>query len=159
MSAASVPAFVAPWETVALASAALEDSTFLIGHWQPGHGYCWPPVLPLAGTSRGFAFDGHWPRQYIYPEQVPEEKKRNGRYMVAMSTSSQRTCEILSWFDKGVFFFSFFLARGGGRAVGKGGREDIWECTGTEWGVKLLESTWEWSQKNTDLWFPPFLQT
>ena len=70
---------------------------------------------------------------------------------MAMSTSSQRTCEILSWFDKGVFFFSFFLARGGGGAVGKGGREDIWECTGTEWGVKLLESTWEWSQKNTDL--------
>lgn len=57
-------------------------------------------ACPWQIPSGGFAFDGHWPGQYIYTEQALEEEKRNGRYAVAMSTDSQRTCEMLSWFNR-----------------------------------------------------------
>jgi len=61
--------------------------------------------------SGGFALSSHWPGQYIYPEQALEEEKRSGRYAVAMSTDSQRTCEVLSWFNR-LFF-------GGGEQWGR----------------------------------------
>ena len=61
--------------------------------------------------SGGFALSSHWPGQYIYPEQALEEEKRSGRYAVAMSTDSQRTCKVLSWFNR-LFF-------GGGEQWGR----------------------------------------